>query len=144
MRPGVNLNVGEPAGFVRKALPTRLTLPTSAIITGRFLRMRVVWSSLDCQLLALLVAFLGLLHGPVVAEPAAGDSNLVDPLDGQPLGWRLSEADTAVEMRAHWLDASGGEQRRPCEAVTVAAGHGTRVLLEYRLEPCLVLDEVRA
>ncbi|XZE52636.1 hypothetical protein SH139x_004338 [Planctomycetaceae bacterium SH139] len=112
-------------------------------MTGSFLRMPVVQPSLRIKLLALLVATLCLLTGATWADNSV-DSILVDPLDGQPLGWRLSEADAAIDIRGHWLDATGGEDQRPCEAITVAAGNGTRVLLEYRIDPCAVLDEVRA
>lgn len=75
---------------------------------------------------------------------SAASGPLVDPLDGRPLGWRLSEADCPAAVEAHWLDAAGGLDRRPCEAITLATGNGTRAILEYRLPPSRVIDEVRA
>jgi|GEM_PF-1050496 len=69
---------------------------------------------------------------------------LVDPLDGQPLKWKLSEADGPVEIRGHWVDGQGGIDQRPCEALTLVIGNATSVLLEYLIEPSIDFDEVRA
>lgn len=69
---------------------------------------------------------------------------LIDPLDGQPLKWRLVDADGPAEVRQQWLDADGGMERRPCEAMTMVVGHCTRVELEYRIPPARVIEDVRA
>ncbi len=75
-------------------------------------------------------------------SPAGGP--LIDNMDSQPLGWKLSDADCPVEIRAHWLDPTGGLDRRPCEAMTIAAGNGTQIILEYRIEPAHLFDEFKA
>jgi hypothetical protein len=73
-----------------------------------------------------------------------GGGPLIDNMDSQPLGWKLSDADCPVEIRAHWLDPTGGLDRRPCEAMSIAAGNGTQIILEYRIDPAHLFDEFKA
>ncbi|WP_164101800.1 hypothetical protein [Candidatus Laterigemmans baculatus] len=91
---------------------------------------------------ALLLLVLGTLYGNF--SPGFASGPLIDPLDGRPLNWRLSEADCGAEVRSHWLDATGGLDRRPCEALTLRTGNGTRAVLEYRIDPSQIIAEVKA
>jgi hypothetical protein len=91
-----------------------------------------------------MVVICGVLVGLVGFGTTTASGPLIDPLDGQPLRWRLTDADCQLNIPAQWLDAAGGLQGKPCEAITIVAGHGTQVILEYRLEPSMAIEDVRA
>ncbi len=88
---------------------------------------------------AALWAVVGCL---AVARPL--DAQLFDALEQLPLRWQLAENDCHAKVVKHQIDPTGGHDRGPCEAVTLAAGHGTRLLLEYRISPSHVLDDLQA
>lgn len=116
--------------------PGQVVSPGQSVFPGQTLRC--------CTILTWLFSFLcgvGLFSQPTLS--LAGGP-LIDPLDGQPLRWRMVDADCPAEIRAQWLDVAGGMDRRPCEALTLVAGNGTRVELEYRLPPSRVIDDVKA
>lgn len=67
-----------------------------------------------------------------------------DALDRRPLRWRIADNDCRATLAEHRLDATGGHDGGACEQVTVRYGHGTRLFLEYRIEPSRVIDEFAA
>ncbi|WP_153558050.1 hypothetical protein [Roseimaritima sediminicola] len=83
-----------------------------------------------------------LLFGLLWPTPATGQ--LFDGLERLPVRWQIAENDCGAKLLNHQIEPTGGHDRRPCEAMTLAAGHGTRLLLEYRITPCHVIDELYA
>lgn len=71
-------------------------------------------------------------------------AQVTDKLDSLPLQWQLAENDCRARVIKHQIDPTGGNDHRPCEAITLSAGHGTRLLLEYRITPARVIDELNA
>lgn len=97
-----------------------------------------------CTIFTCLIIVWGVFCTFPLNRPLFAAGPLIDPLDGQPLRWRMVDADCPAEIRAQWLDANGGMDQRPCEALTLVAGNGTRVELEYRIPPSRVIDDVKA
>lgn len=81
-----------------------------------------------------------MLSGLLLTGSASGQ--LFDAFDRHPLRWHLGQHDCGASVIGHVIDPIGGVDRRPCEAVTVSAGHGTHLQLEYRLPPTRVIDEL--
>lgn len=107
---------------------------------------RYAWRKSPSACATVLFVLGAVFGGPLLgnSSTASAAGPLIDPLDGRPLNWRLIDADCAAEVRAHWLDAAGGIDRRPCEALTLFTGNGTRAILEYRIDPSQIIAEVRA
>ena len=85
-----------------------------------------------------------LVLGWTLGLPTPVTAQWFDGMDQLPLKWQLAENDCQARTGEHQIDADGGHDHGPCEAFTVAAGHGTRLLLEYRIPPSRVVDELAA
>jgi hypothetical protein len=87
--------------------------------------------------IATVVSFLTTL-GP------RGSAQLVDSLDAYPPRWQLAGSDCNARVAGHVNDAVDGLGGSGCESITLSCGHGTQALLEYRIEPTRVIDELTA
>lgn len=113
----------------RQPLRAGLSLRAGQIVAIR------VGLAINCSLLSILF---------VCAIPPHAAGQLFDPLEQLPVRWQLAENDCRARVVRHDLDANGGYDGQPCEAVTLSAGHGTHLLLEYRIDPSRVIDEFTA
>ncbi len=71
-------------------------------------------------------------------------AQITDSLDTYPPRWHLATSDCQAEVIAHNNDPTGGVGDSGCETMTLANGHGTQAVLEYRIEPVRVIDELSA
>lgn len=69
---------------------------------------------------------------------------LVDPLDAYPPRWQLGYCDCEARIVNHANLPASGIGGSGCESITIDAGRGTQALLEYRIEPTRVIDELTA
>ncbi len=75
---------------------------------------------------------------------SVAEGQLVDSLDAYPPRWQLASSDCEAIVTGHGNDPSGGLGGTGCERLTLRCGHGTEALLEYRIEPTRVIDELNA
>lgn len=106
--------------------------------------MRVEWArcgGLRSRIGLRLVAFIMGL-----ASVAAGDveAQITDSLDSYPPRWNLAASDCGAEIVEHTNKTDGGVANSGCESVTLKCKHGTEAILEYRIEPARVIDELTA
>lgn len=107
---------------------------------SRVSKSLTLWGLVFFQFLCVSVA----LPGTGLLGSASAGGPLIDPLDGQPLGWKLVASDCRAEVVSHWLDPTAGLDRRPCEAMQLNNNHGTEAILQYSLEPAQIIEELRA
>lgn len=75
---------------------------------------------------------------------ATATAQLVDPLDAYPPRWHLTGSDCNAQLIRHNSQPRDGIGGSGCEAVALQCGAGTQALLEYRIEPTRVIDELTA
>lgn len=69
---------------------------------------------------------------------------LVDPLDAYPPRWHLGFSDCQARLTNHVNEPTSGVGGSGCESVSIHAASGTQAILEYRIEPTRVIDELTA
>ncbi len=74
---------------------------------------------------------------PILAQVA-------DSLDSYPPRWHLASSDCNAEVSDHSSLPTGGVGGSGCESIALNCGHGSEAILEYRIEPTRVLDELTA
>lgn len=75
---------------------------------------------------------------------AAAFGQLVDSLDAYPPRWQLAGSDCHARVVRHVNEPTSGVRGSGCESVTLSCGHGTKAMLEYRIEPTRVIDDLTA
>ncbi len=75
---------------------------------------------------------------------ATASAQLVDPLDAYPPRWHLAGSDCNAQLTRHSSQPRDGIGGSGCESVGLHCGPGTQALLEYRIEPTRVIDELTA
>lgn len=98
--------------------------------------------SVCIQMARLLLARCVQAAAILVTVPAAGQ--LVDPLDAYPPRWHLAVSDCNAQLVRHSSQPRDGIGGSGCESVGLYCGAGTQALLEYRIEPTRVIDELTA
>ncbi len=71
-------------------------------------------------------------------------AQISDTLDSYPPRWSLVSSDCQAEMQTHSNLTAGGIQNSGCESISLRCRNGTQALLEYRIEPVHVIDELTA
>jgi len=71
-------------------------------------------------------------------------AQLVDPLDAYPPRWQLGYSDCEARVINHVNQPTSGVGGSGCESISIQAGRGTQAMLEYRIEPTRVIDELTA
>jgi hypothetical protein len=71
-------------------------------------------------------------------------AQITDSLDAYPPRWNLATSDCNAEIVEHKNQPSGGIGESGCESVLLQCSHGTEAILEYRIEPTRVIDELTA
>lgn len=79
-----------------------------------------------------------------IAIVANLSAQLVDPLDAFPPRWQLGFSDCDARLVHHVNAPTSGVGGSGCESISLQAGHGTQAILEYRIEPVRVIDELTA
>jgi len=79
-----------------------------------------------------------------IAAGSPTTAQLVDPLDAYPPRWQLGHSDCEARVVRHINDPVAGIGGSGCESLTISGGRGTETLLEYRIEPIRVIDELTA
>lgn len=69
---------------------------------------------------------------------------LVDPLDAYPPRWQLGFFDCEARVTNQINAPTSGVGGSGCESISIQAGNGTQAMLEYRIEPTRVIDELTA
>ncbi len=69
---------------------------------------------------------------------------LVDPLDAYPPRWHLGFTDCQARVISHVNASTSGVGGSGCESISIRADNGTQAMLEYRIEPIRVIDELTA
>ena len=77
-----------------------------------------------------------------ISSNALGQIN--DSLDSYPPRLNLASSDCNAEVTDQTNKPDGGIGDSGCESVTLKSGHGTEAILEYRIEPSRVLNELTA
>ena len=90
------------------------------------------------------VLAFGVLMTAVAIPTGVAVGQLSDPLDAYPPRFKLAGSDCGARVTAHTHEATGGLGSRGCESLTILCGNGTQAMLEYRIEPCRVIDELTA
>jgi len=67
-----------------------------------------------------------------------------DSLDSYPPRWNLVSSDCKAEVVEHTNRPTGGIGDSGCESVQLKCGHGTEAVVEYRISPCRIIDELTA
>jgi len=101
------------------------------LLTDRSLFIRSLFSAI------LFIACCSLIAAPAAAQ-------LVDPLDAYPPRWHLAGSDCNAQLTRHSSQPRDGIGGSGCESVGLQCGAGTQALLEYRIEPTRVIDELTA
>jgi len=71
-------------------------------------------------------------------------AQLTDSLDAYPPRLNLASSDCNAEVIDHRNKPDGGIGDSGCESITLKSGHGTEAILEYRIEPARVINELTA
>ncbi len=69
---------------------------------------------------------------------------IVDSLDAYPPRWHLAGSDCGASVVQHLCDPAAGVAGSGCESVTLGSGIGSEAVLEYRIEPVRIIDELTA
>ncbi len=99
-----------------------------------------IWQTLSRGHIRALAIMLVVL----LAAPATVTAQLIDPLDAFPPRWQLDSSDSQARVNRHTNDPVGGVGGSGCEAITLRTGHGTQIILSYRIEPTRILDALTA
>lgn len=94
-----------------------------------------------------LIVFAIIQAGWAVGDFEVGNraqAQLFDALDAHPPRWNLGDNDCSARVISHGHLAEGGIDNRACESIVFLAGHGTRTLLTYPIEPTRPLDHLNA
>lgn len=76
--------------------------------------------------------------------PTVATGQITDALDSYPPRWNLASSDCGAEVVEHSSKPQGGVADSGCEVVSLKCGSGTEAILEYRIEPARVIDELTA
>ena len=80
----------------------------------------------------------------MVLVASHAQAQIYDSLDAHPPRWYLDESDCDARVTSQGHLAEGGVGGGACETITFAAGHGTKALLVYPIEPVRPLDDLTA
>jgi hypothetical protein len=75
---------------------------------------------------------------------ASAVGQFVDPLNAYPPRWSLDENDCEARVTEQGHASDAGAEGGRCETITIVAGHGTKAVLVYPIEPVHPIDALTA
>ena len=126
-------SVNEFISMCCQKIPDRLSYRPPRQNLGRDITQRC----LAQRCLASLSATLFWLASTATAQ-------VTDSLDSYPPRFNLAESDCNAEVIDQTNKPDGGIGDSGCESITLKSGHGTEAILEYRIEPSRVINELTA